>query len=85
MDVETSDAFGLLERSRQLSSEKSLTIYPTYFPDVLEKISEASPENERNAAYWTLKKTAICTVCANFLLVTGFLLLTGNLLLKATN
>ncbi|EAC5027892.1 DUF58 domain-containing protein [Listeria monocytogenes] len=58
VDVETSDAFGLLERSRQLSSEKSLTIYPTYFPDVLEKISEASPENERNAAYWTLKKNS---------------------------
>ncbi|MBC1242536.1 DUF58 domain-containing protein [Listeria welshimeri] len=58
LDLETSDAFGILERTRQMSSEKPLTIYPTYFPDVLEKISEVSPENERNAAYWTLKKNS---------------------------
>lgn len=56
IDLETSDAFGLLERSYQTSAEKSLTIYPSYFPDILEKIREATPENERNAAYWTLKK-----------------------------
>ncbi|CAM2363436.1 DUF58 domain-containing protein [Listeria seeligeri] len=56
IDLETSDAFGLLERSYQTSAEKSLTIYPSYFPDVLDKIREATPENERNAAYWTLKK-----------------------------
>ncbi|MBC1719703.1 DUF58 domain-containing protein [Listeria seeligeri] len=56
IDLETSDAFGLLERSYQTSAEKSLTIYPSYFPDILDKIREATPENERNAAYWTLKK-----------------------------
>ncbi|MBF2346199.1 DUF58 domain-containing protein [Listeria seeligeri] len=56
IDLETSDAFGLLERSYQTSAEKSVTIYPSYFPDVLDKIREATPENERNAAYWTLKK-----------------------------
>lgn len=56
IDLETSDAFGLLERSYQTPAEKSLTIYPSYFPDILDKIREATPENERNAAYWTLKK-----------------------------
>lgn len=58
IDLETSDAFGLLERSFHTSSEKSFTVYPSYFPDILEKIREASPENERNAAYWTLKKNS---------------------------
>ncbi|MBC1472541.1 DUF58 domain-containing protein [Listeria seeligeri] len=58
IDLETSDAFGLLERSFHTTSEKSLTIYPSYFPDILEKIRESSPENERNAAFWTLKKNS---------------------------
>lgn len=85
VDVETSDAFGLLERSRQLSSEKSLTIYPTYFPNVLEKSVKLLQKTNAMPLIGRLRKTAICTVCANFLQATGFPLSTGNPLLKVTN
>ncbi|WP_099224618.1 DUF58 domain-containing protein [Listeria costaricensis] len=56
VEAETSDPFGLMERSARLGEAVELTIYPRYFPDILMKISENSPENERNATNWTFKK-----------------------------
>ncbi|WP_239257138.1 DUF58 domain-containing protein [Listeria ilorinensis] len=56
VEAETSDPFGLIERSARLGEAAELTVYPRYFPDILMKISENSPENERDAANWTFKK-----------------------------
>ncbi|WP_088815701.1 MULTISPECIES: DUF58 domain-containing protein [Listeria] len=54
--AETSDAFGLIERSSQIGEEEHVTIYPTYFPNILQKLGAANPDRDANAPYWTLHK-----------------------------
>lgn len=54
--AETSDTFGLIERSRRLGEPEQLIVYPSYFPDILLRLGEANPDRDASANHWTLHK-----------------------------
>ncbi len=54
--AETSDAFGLIERSQKIGEEEYLTVYPSYFPNILLQLGAANPDRDANAPHWTLHK-----------------------------
>ncbi|MBC1520124.1 DUF58 domain-containing protein [Listeria aquatica] len=56
LELRTSDPLGLIERSIRMGEPKTLIVYPTYFPEIANKLSEASPEHGKNATHWTIKK-----------------------------
>ncbi|EUJ26356.1 hypothetical protein MFLO_14107 [Listeria floridensis FSL S10-1187] len=46
----------MIERSATLASAQTITVFPAYFPDILEQLDDAAPENDSNASHWTLRK-----------------------------
>lgn len=56
LELRTSDPLGLIERSIATGEAETLTVFPAYFPEIADKLSEAAPERGKNATHWTIKK-----------------------------